>query len=81
MGSIWIIAWVAACVIAGVAWVRVRLELGRRLRRDAALTDADVRAIIETGVLAPEDEPLDISRVEEEERRFWEQEWDEVEEW
>jgi hypothetical protein len=43
--------------------------------------DGAVRRILETGTLAGEgDEPLEESEIDEEERRFWSERWDEPEE-
>jgi hypothetical protein len=43
--------------------------------------DRAVSQILETGVLAAEDdEPLDQAGIDEEERRFWSERWDEPEE-
>jgi hypothetical protein len=66
-----------------VAAVRVRRRLRAHLDRRPVLDDDDVRDIIAHGIyVSLEDEPLDLERVREEERRFWEEaEWDEAEEW
>lgn len=77
-----ILFWVAlgAALGAGIAMrARIRRVAERaRLRVD----DAAVRAIVETGVLATdEDEPLDIPAIEDEERRFWSERWEEPDEW
>jgi hypothetical protein len=58
---------------------RVRERIGRP---GLAVGDDDVRAILERGVLTfDEDEPLDFMEIDEEERRFWTEKWDEPEEW
>ena len=74
--------WAVAVLLVVAGFLRVRSRLPGRREPDA-LTDADVRAIEERGVIERDgDEPLDLDRIEEEERRFWESEsWDEAEEW
>jgi hypothetical protein len=60
--------------------------LRRRLRhargRSAPRVDDDaIQAILRRGVLETEEgEPLDLGEIEEEERRFWSESWDEPEE-
>jgi hypothetical protein len=58
---------------------RLRERIGRQ---GLTVGDDDVRAILERGVLTfDEDEPLDLMEIDEEERRFWTEKWDEPEEW
>ena len=66
-------------VIAGLLY-RNRVQ---RLRdqESAALSDAMIRQIEERGSIDVDDEPLDLTTIQEEEARFWEEErWDEAEE-
>jgi hypothetical protein len=62
------------------------LRLRGRIRRPLApgvppVDDDAVDRILETGVLEDEaDEPLDQAEIDEEERRFWSERWDEPEE-
>jgi hypothetical protein len=70
---------VGLAVIAGV--------LARRRRRRGwgqpppTVDDEAIRKILNRGVLeTDEDEPLDLGEIEEEERRFWSENWDEPEE-
>lgn len=67
--------------LVGVAGIRLRGRLRRRLApRVPVVDDAAVSRILETGVLAvDEDAPLDQDEIDEEERRFWSQRWDEPE--
>jgi hypothetical protein len=67
----------------------VVLVLGwRRVRRDLPpssgvprVDDRALERILEEGRIEA-DEPLDLDRVRDEERRFWEEErWDDAEEW
>ncbi len=63
------------------AYAVTRRWLGARAERRRGLTDAAIREIELHGRLE-RDDPLDLPQVEEEERRFWdEEEWDESEEW
>ncbi len=63
--------------------IQLRMRMRRRLHRARPLIDdAAVRAIVERGVLTTdEDEPLDYDEIDEEERRFWSESWDEPDEW
>jgi len=74
-------AFVVGLVVASGIQMRVRMR--RRLRQARPLVDdAAVRAIVEHGVLTTdEDEPLDYDEIDEEERRFWSESWDEPDEW
>lgn len=71
---------VGLLVASGVAFRRrLRERIGRSGPR---VDDAAVREILQHGHLSFEtDEPLDPGRIEEEERRFWAESWDEPEEW
>jgi hypothetical protein len=69
---------IGVLVIAG--WLRVR-ERVTRSRAVPRVDDDALRQILEDGTLEHED-PLDLERAAEEERRFWNEErWDEAEEW
>src|SRR3569832_2340553 len=73
VGAFWMALWASlgAHAVVGLARHRARLRAHTRQR---ALEDADVRRIIATGVFSSYvDEPTDLTRVEEEERRFWAQ--------
>lgn len=63
--------------------ILLRLRLRERIGRPGLnVGDDDVRAILERGVLTKDDEePLDLRDIDEEERRFWTEKWDEPEEW
>lgn len=62
--------------------ILLRYRLSGRGRRSPTVDDAAVRTILEKGVLVTdEDEPLDLESIDEEERRFWSEKWDEPEEW
>ncbi|MEJ2202911.1 MAG: hypothetical protein P8170_02245 [Gemmatimonadota bacterium] len=63
--------------------VHLRLRLRERLgRRTPVVDDQAIRKILEEGVITAEDDPpLDLDEINEEERRFWTEPWDEPEEW
>ena len=72
-GALWMALWASLGALAVVGLVKHRARL-RAHTRQRSLEDADVRRIIATGVYTPNvDEPTDLTRVEEEERRFWAQ--------
>jgi len=75
--SAFLIGWVVA------SGVSLRLKLRERHSRKGPLVDdGAVRAILEGGVLMTDEEPpLDLDEIDEEERRFWTEPWDEPEEW
>ena len=78
----WVVLWVALSALVVVA--AVRLHLRRRELQASVLPrldDAAIEAIIETGQLAVDDEPLDLREIDEREERFWSESWDEPDEW
>lgn len=84
MLSFWaVLFWIVVGALLTVSFIRVRSTLWEA-RRKRELDDDDVRRILETGLLVrdEDEEPLDLREIEEQERRFWEEErWDEAEEW
>ncbi len=78
-----LVVWTAVTALVVVSAVLLRLRLRKRLgRRSPEVDDTAVRTILETGAL--EDgvpEPLDLDDIDEQERRFWSESWDEPEEW
>ena len=66
-----------------VAGIRLRARLRRRLRsRVPVVDDQAIAQMMERGVLHGEDgPPLDPGEIDEEERRFWSERWEEPEEW
>ncbi len=68
--------------LVGASGLRLRGRIRRRLARSMPMVDdRAVKQILETGVLtAEDDEPLDQDEIDEEERRFWSERWDEPEE-
>jgi hypothetical protein len=79
----WFVFWVGLAVLAFAAGISLRVRLEDELGAPRTVVDDDaIRAILETGTLvAPTEEPLDLDEIEEEERRFWSESWDEPEEW
>ena len=66
---------VFSCVLALlVLAAAVRLWLRELLVRPSLLDDEAIRAIETSGSVEIDDEPLDPAAIEEEERRFWEEE-------
>ena len=63
--------------------VLLRVRLRERIGRPGlSVGDDDMRAILERGILTMDEEaPLDLREIDDEERRFWTEEWDEPEEW
>jgi hypothetical protein len=74
--------WFGGILLAVLAGLRLRARLRAHVDKRPVLSDEDVRHIVETGLfVSDEDPPLDLDRVREEERRFWEEaEWDEAQE-
>lgn len=78
----WTVLWMA--LLALMVGAGVRLHLRRRELMASPLPlvdDAAIHAILETGELSVDDEPLDLSEIDEREERFWSENWDEPEEW
>jgi hypothetical protein len=82
LAALWLILWFGGMTLALLAGIRLRARLRAHVDRRPVLSDDDVRRIVETGLfVSDEDPPLDLDRVQEEERRFWEEaEWDEAQE-
>jgi hypothetical protein len=78
----WFTFWVGLAVLAFAAGVSLRVRLRDEIHAPSPVVDDDaVRAILDTGRLATdEDEPLQAREIDEEERRFWSENWDEPEE-
>lgn len=68
--------------LVGASGLRLRGRVRRRLARGVPVVDdRAVSRILETGVLTEDDEdPLDQDEIDEEERRFWSERWDDTEE-
>lgn len=83
VGQVLVLLFVLATGLALLSWVKLRSRLRAHVERGTVLDDEDVKRIVETGTYSSdEDEPLDLERAREEEKRFWDEaEWDEAEEW
>jgi len=79
----WVLFWGGLTLLVFVAGISLRSRLRERLSADEPRVDDDaLRSILETGrLVTDEDEPLDWQEIEEEERRFWSESWDEPDEW
>ncbi len=79
----WFVFWAGLTLLAFAAGVSLRVRLRDRVGSPIPeLDDEGLRAILETGSLTTEeDEPLDLPDIDDEERRFWSESWDEPEEW
>jgi hypothetical protein len=74
-------AFLVGLVTASGLRLRARL-LRRRSGSMGGVDDEALRRILEEGVFQGEVEPpLDLDEIEDEERRFWSEHWDEPEEW
>lgn len=82
MRLLWIAFWAGLGILLLVAGMRMRRESRRRYEQQGPEVDDEaMRRIVEDGVLVTEeDEPLDLDEIQREERRFWEETWDEAEE-
>ena len=78
----WFVFWLGLTVLAFAAGVSLRVRLKDEVEAGRPVVDDEVvRAILDTGrITTEEDEPTDRREVDEEERRFWSEEWDEPEE-
>lgn len=83
MSVFWFGFWVGLTLLAFAAGVSLRARIRERIWRPIPVVDDQaVEAILETGTLSTDDDdPLDLSEIDEEERKFWSETWDEPEEW
>lgn len=84
MRVLWVLFWFALGLLLVAAGLRIRAKIWRRYDRSGPVVDDDaVYRIVEEGrLVTDEDEPLDLDEIEEEERRFWEEEgWDQADPW
>ena len=78
----WIVFWAGLVVLAFAAGISLRVRLHEHVRaRIPVVDDEALDVILTTGILtSDDDEPLDIGDIDEEERKFWSESWDEPEE-
>ena len=79
----WFGFWAGLTVLAIAAGVSLRARLKERIGTTLPVVDdAAVEDILRYGrIRSQEDEPLDLPGIEEEERKFWSETWDEPDEW
>ena len=79
----WFGFWAGLTVLAFAAGVSLRTRLRERIGTTLPVVDdATVEEIIRSGIIrTTEDEPLDLGDIDEEERKFWSESWDEPDEW
>ncbi|MDA0311278.1 MAG: hypothetical protein O2992_04085 [Gemmatimonadetes bacterium] len=79
----WLGFWTGLTVLMFAAGVSLRVRLKESIGRATPLVDDDdVDQILRTGVLIThEDQPLDLEEIDDEERKFWSEPWDQPEEW
>jgi hypothetical protein len=77
------LVWVVCAVLVLAAGLRIRGRLRDQRPGEPEVDDDAVRRILEEGRLemGERPEPLDQERIDEEERRFWEEYWDDAEPW
>jgi hypothetical protein len=68
--------WGILSLLVVAAAVRLQARLREPLVASDLLDDAAIRRIEATGSVEIDDEPLDPAAIDEEERRFWEEEWE-----
>ncbi len=77
----WIVFWAGLVVLALTAGISLRVRLREHVRpRIPLIDDEAIDAILTIGTLTDDDEPLDIGDIDEEERKFWSESWDDPEE-
>ncbi len=79
----WLVFWVGLAVLAFAAGVSLRVRLNQDVDGAGPVVDDEaLRAIMDTGTLTTdEDEASDLGEIDQEERRFWSEDWEEPEEW
>lgn len=75
----WIVFGLGFCALVVAAGVSLHARRKDAYASEALVVDDDVIAqILERGaVYVDEDEPLDLGEIDDEERRFWSESWDE----
>jgi len=78
----WLVFLAGLIMLAFAAGISLRVRLREHVHaRIPAVDDQAVETILSMGTLTvEEDEPLDIEEIDDEERRFWSESWDEPEE-
>ncbi len=78
----WLVLLAGLIVLAFAAGISLRVRMWEHVRpRAPVVDDQAAETILSMGTLSvEEDEPLDIEEIDDEERRFWSESWDEPEE-
>jgi hypothetical protein len=78
----WILLWLALMALMVMAAVRLHLRRKELVASTPRVDDAAIHAILERGeLIVDEDEPLDLTEIDESEERFWSESWEEPDEW
>jgi hypothetical protein len=79
----WFGFWAGLTVLVFAAGISLRTRLRERIGNTMPVVDDEaVEEILQRGVLRTnEDEPLDLREIDDEERKFWSESWDEPDEW
>ena len=79
----WFGFWAGLTVLALAAGVSLRTRLRERIDAPRpGIDDEAVEEILQSGtIVTSEDEPLDLGDIDEEERKFWSESWNEPDEW
>ena len=79
----WLLFLAVLLMLVVASGISVRSRLRQRVgRRGPRVDDDAVRRILETGRLTTdEDAPLDLREIDDEERRFWSESWEDPDEW
>jgi hypothetical protein len=79
----WFGFWAGLTVLALAAGVSLRTRLRERIDAPRPVIDDEaVEEILQSGtIVTSEDEPLDLGDIDEEERKFWSESWNEPDEW
>ena len=79
----WIVFWAGLAVLVLAAGLSLHIRRKEALASSAQVVDDEaIEQILRTGELRVEDsEPLDQDEIDDEEKRFWSESWDEPTDW
>lgn len=79
---LWIMLWLVLATLIVAAAVRMHVRRRELMASPIPrVDDAAIDTILNTGELRVEDEPLDLTEIDQSEQRFWSESWEEPEEW
>ena len=83
LSLLWMIFWALLVALVVASGISLRARLRREIGAGRPRVDDDaLRTIMETGrLVTDEEDPLDLGEIDEAERRFWREDWEEPEEW